>query len=252
MGDDGNMAEPGGHLARKALRRRKPQAAGVNARPTLWLGMGGDTEEAANRKVRRRADVSIGPYAGGLLDRHPPTMPAVPGCAGRTPCVVGRAFTPAGEVCGGMTLWLCVNAAPQGRGGLRQPGRVLARSCAAPLSRLTPTAPLTGEPFRRQFPQSLPCKGRWVRRKAQTEGRLAARKACATAASLSAGPFRPAGAGRSLIGRPGELLWDEKRGMTRHGPYGVENAAILGRPHLALGDSQGDRGPLEPCPAPRN
>ena len=65
VGDDGNMAEPGGHLARKALRRRKPQAAGVNARPTLWLGMGGDTEEAANRKVRRRADVSIGPYAGG-------------------------------------------------------------------------------------------------------------------------------------------------------------------------------------------
>lgn len=48
-GDDGNMAEPGGHLARKALRRRKPQAAGVNARPTLWLGMGGGAEAAANR-----------------------------------------------------------------------------------------------------------------------------------------------------------------------------------------------------------
>ena len=76
------------------------------------------------------------------------------------------------EVCIGLTLWFCVSAAPQGRGGLRQPGRVLARSCAAPLSRLTPTAPLTGEPFRRQFPQSLPCKGRWVRRKAQTEGAL--------------------------------------------------------------------------------
>ena len=74
------------------------------------------------------------------------------------------------EVCIGLTLWFCVSAAPQGRGGLRQPGRVLARSCAAPLSRLTPTAPLTGEPFRRQFPQSLPCKGRWMRRKAQTGG----------------------------------------------------------------------------------
>ena len=34
--------------------------------------------------------------------------------------------------------------------------------------------PLTGEPFRRQFPQSLPCKGRWMRRKAQTEGCIAA------------------------------------------------------------------------------
>ena len=33
------------------------------------------------------------------------------------------------------------------RGGLRHPGRVLARSCAAPLSRLTPTASLAGEPF---------------------------------------------------------------------------------------------------------
>ena len=146
-GDDGNMAEPGGHLARKALRRRKPQAAGVHARPTLLLGTGVDMEAAANRKGRRRADASIGPYAGG---------------------------------------------------------------------------------------------------------RLASGKACATAASLSAGPFRPAGAGRSLIGRPGELLWDEKRGTTRHGPYGVANAAILGRPHLAPGDSQEDRGPLEPCPAPRN
>ena len=54
VGDDGNMAEPGEHLARKALRRRKPQAAGVNARPTLWLGMGGDTEAAANRPAWRQ------------------------------------------------------------------------------------------------------------------------------------------------------------------------------------------------------
>ena len=131
----------------EALRHRKAFAAGVNARPTLRPGTGGNAEAAVRRQAWRRADASIGPYAGG---------------------------------------------------------------------------------------------------------RLAARKACATAASLSAGPFRPAGAGRSLIGRPGELLWDEKRGMTRHGPYGVENAAILGRPHLTPGDSQGDRGPLEPCPAPRN
>ena len=32
-------------------------------------------------------------------------------------------------------------------GALRQPRRILARQGAAPLSRLTPTAPLTGEPF---------------------------------------------------------------------------------------------------------
>ena len=77
VGDDGNMAEPGGHLARKALRRRKPQAAGVNARSTLRFGMGGETEAAANRKGRRRADVSIGPYAGGRSSTviHLPCLP---------------------------------------------------------------------------------------------------------------------------------------------------------------------------------
>ena len=143
-GDDGNMAEPGRHLARKALRRRKPQAAGVNARPTLWLGMGGDTEEAVVRQVRRRADASIGPYAGGTLhDCHPPAprlcRPFVLHC--RAGVHARR------EVCIGLTLWFGVSAAPQGRGGLRQLGRVLARSCAAPLSRLTPTAPLAGEAF---------------------------------------------------------------------------------------------------------
>ena len=60
------------------------------------------------------------------------------------------------------------------RGGSRRPGGVLVRPCAAPLSRLTPTAPLAGEPFRRQSPKSLPCKGRWMRRRAQTEGCIAA------------------------------------------------------------------------------
>ena len=71
-GDDGNMAESGGYLAREALRRRKPQAAGVNARPTLWLGRGGGAEAAANRPAWRRADVSIGPYAGGAWRQGKP------------------------------------------------------------------------------------------------------------------------------------------------------------------------------------
>ena len=98
------------------------------------------------------------------------------------------------------------------RGDLRRPGRILARQGTAPLSRLTPTAPLTGEPSGWRSPQSLPCKGlrsrappaaekarrsrfdgrraqacfsarramrapqtgRWMRRKAQTEGCIAA------------------------------------------------------------------------------
>ena len=51
------------------------------------------------------------------------------------------------------------------RGGLRRPGRVLARQGAAPLSRLTPTAPLAGEPFRRQFPKASPARGCGVERR---------------------------------------------------------------------------------------
>ena len=44
--------------------------------------------------------------------------------------------------------------------------------CIRRRRRSTPQ-PLTGEPFKRQSPQSLPCKGRWMRRKAQTEGCIA-------------------------------------------------------------------------------
>ena len=64
---------------------------------------------------------------------------------------------------------------------------------------------------------------------------LPAETACATAASLSASPFRPAGAGRSPIGRPGELLRGEKRRTTRHESCDTIDVAILGRPHLAPG-----------------
>ena len=88
---------------------------------------------------------------------HRPKKPApgfVPGPAARMPCIVGRAFTPAGRRRGGVavlcknrTVGSCNAARP---GGYAEPGRVLAKPGAAPLSRLTPTAPLTGEPFRRQ------------------------------------------------------------------------------------------------------
>ena len=75
---------------------------------------------------------------GGRSAREPPpdagTPPAVPGSATLLPCIVGRAFTPAG-------------------GALRQPGRILARSCAAPLSRLTPTLPVCGTRIMRRTPK---------------------------------------------------------------------------------------------------
>ena len=45
---------------------------------------------------------SSAPTQGAALhSHHPPAMPAVPDPAARLPCIVGRAFTPAGKVCGG-------------------------------------------------------------------------------------------------------------------------------------------------------
>ena len=63
------------------------------------------------------------------------------------------------------------HAAPQGSAAARKD--IGKARCGTPQSALPP-APLTGEPFRRQSPKSLPCKGRWMRRKAQTEGCIAA------------------------------------------------------------------------------
>ena len=89
--------------SRKALRYRKPHAAGEIARPTIPPGAGGNAQTSAIRQARRRADEIIGPYAGGgaagqrgkLPDAGAPS--AVPDSAARLPCIVGRAFTPAGE-----------------------------------------------------------------------------------------------------------------------------------------------------------
>ena len=50
----------------------RPQAAGENARPTLRPGAGGDTKAAALCQARRRADASIGPYAGDGPPRSAP------------------------------------------------------------------------------------------------------------------------------------------------------------------------------------
>ena len=90
---------------------------------------------AINRCQPANASHPPGPPAGRckhrpLRRRHPQGVrrPAVPSPAARMPCIAGRAFTPAGEVWGGVTPLFCVSAAPQGRGGVRQPGRVLAKA----------------------------------------------------------------------------------------------------------------------------
>src|SRR5699024_5523194 len=68
----------------QTLQCRRPQAAGENARPTLRPGTGDNAEEAAPRQARRRADASIGPYAGvargrghAAACRPPPVLPPV-------------------------------------------------------------------------------------------------------------------------------------------------------------------------------
>ena len=65
----------------ETLRWRKPQAAGENARPTKPPEPGAAPQAPAPTQRLRR--------------------PAAPGFTARMPYIVGRAFTPAGEVCGG-------------------------------------------------------------------------------------------------------------------------------------------------------
>ena len=267
-GDDGNMAEPGRHLARKALRRRKPQAAGVNdrrgglrrgdavvlcKRRTARLGRIEATRKGIGKVMcgtPQSADADSSPYRGAFQAAVSPKPPlqgevgAPEGADGGARCRLTAEIS--GKVRQGLAPCFVGDDAGIVPETLRR--RQALRRAKSPALQITRKRAVM-----RKRQLSARSAGGPMRASAPTQGgRLAARKACATAASLSAGPFRPVGAGRSLIGRPGELLWDEKRGTTRHGPYGVANAAILGRPHLAPGNSQGDRGPLEPCPAPRN
>ena len=100
----------------------------------------------------------------------------LPGSAVRLPCIVGRAFTPAG-------------------GG--QPGRILTEQGAAPLSRLTPPAPLTGEPSGWQaLYKASPARGcrverRLRRRKRDGAGLTVAEHKRASARAVRCGYRKP-------------------------------------------------------------
>ena len=105
---------------------------------------------------RERPPYNTRQTGGGTGNGRPPA----PGQRG-DPCV----GPPSGLTCG---CRFCIAARPRAqcragdfarREGSRRPGRVLSKLGAAPLSRLTPTAPLTGEPFRRQSPKSPPARG---------------------------------------------------------------------------------------------
>ena len=102
---------------------------------------------AATHKRRPSARPTNGPMkssaptqgTAALHDRHPPAMPAP---RFRRPFALH-----------------CRAGVHARRGALRQPGRILAEQDAAPLSRLTPTAPLTREPSGRQSPPKPPLQG---------------------------------------------------------------------------------------------
>ena len=160
----------------------RPQAAGENARPTLRPGAGGDTKAAAFCQARRRADASIGPYAGGRPRRGrrttaPTSAPTQGGCRSRRRCTYTlycRAGVHArrGGLRRGDTVVLCKRrTARLGRIEATRKGIGRAR-CRTPQSADADSSPCRGA-FRAAS-QSLPCKGRWMRRKAQTEGCIAA------------------------------------------------------------------------------
>ena len=81
---------------------------------------------------------------------------------------VGGGNTPQGPA--GPCPAFCGGAAA---GRAQQPGRVFAGQGAAPLRRLRRHLPLQGRLPGRQRTKRLPCKGSWMRRKAQTEGCIA-------------------------------------------------------------------------------
>ena len=147
-------ADPKRRAKSPALQSRRERAMTDKSQPSA-RPVGGPVQASA---LTQGGDHAVG---AAQQRRHRPLRrgAAAPGAVARIRYIVGRAFTPAGEGCEGGTLWFCVSAAPQGWGGLRQPGRVLAGRGAAPLSRLTPTAPLAGEPSGRRLPKASPARG---------------------------------------------------------------------------------------------
>ena len=114
----------------------------------------------------------------------------LPSSAARLPCIVGRAFTPAGE---------------------RQIRRILAGQGAAPLSRLTPPAPLTGEPSGWQaLYKASPARGcgverRLRRRKRDGAGLTVAEHKRASARAVRCGHRKPDGGCAARRRRRGAL-----------------------------------------------
>ena len=117
------------------------------------------------RRLRRHL-----PLQGRLLGRQP----AVPGFAARVPYAVGRAFTPAGEACGGGgTAGLCKTPSHKAYESTRPPRRARSpalhcgRKRAAPRKRQSPSTP-DGGPMQ----ASAPTQGRVAAGRVRWPGRV--------------------------------------------------------------------------------
>ncbi len=160
----------------ETLQRRKPHAAGEIARPTKPRKRAVTQKVAAICQPRQRADDFIGPYAEGRSGR------SVRKAARRR----GTVCRP--RLCRPFALH-CRAGVHARRGALRQPGRVLARQGAAPLSRLTPPAPLTGEPSGWQaLYKASPARGGVTEGDGGVHCRLASQVSCKARQSLARHP----------------------------------------------------------------
>ena len=194
------LARSGRALPRSTRRFRKaPRRARL---PALHCGR----KRAATRKRQPASTPN-----GGPMQASAPTQGRAAAGRMRRP---GRALPPCFAGC-----------AAAGR--VRRPGRVFAGSGAAPLRRLRRHLPLQGRLLGWRSPERLLCKGSWMRRKAQTEGCIAALRR-----------KYPAGSGRALppcfaggMWRPGERGSPEGhwQGQVRH-------------PSVACGDTSPYRG----------
>ena len=141
-----------------SLRRRRPPCGGRDRPPYIAAGNGRQQIHVRFPPVPPAGRCKHRPLRRGVTrhDCHPPAMPAAPWF--RRPsalhCRAGvhaRRERDGGENMAGLCKCRYAESCDTARrGGARQPGRVLVRQGAAPLSRLAPTAPLTGEPFKQQ------------------------------------------------------------------------------------------------------
>ena len=135
-----------------SLRRRRPPCGGRDRPPYIAAGNGRQQIHVRFPPVPPAGRCKHRPLRRGvtLHDCHPPAMPAAPWF--RRPsalhCRAGvhaRRERGGGENMAGLCKCRYAESCDTARrGGARQPGRVLVRQGAAPLSRLAPTLPVCG------------------------------------------------------------------------------------------------------------